>query len=51
MDHDPLPRVATQSVLKTMESLRVSRKIGLKKLGKIYKQEIPTIFNFRGETN
>ena len=50
MDHDPLSRVATQSVLKFMESLRVSRKMGLKKLGKICKQEVPTFFSFRGET-
>ena len=37
-------RVATQSVLKFRESLRVSRKIALKKLGKICKQEVPTFF-------
>ena len=35
MDHDPL------SVLKFMDSLRVSKKIELKNLGKIYKQEVP----------
>ena len=38
MDHDPL------SVLKFRESLRVSRKIGLKNLGKIYKHRVPTFF-------
>ena len=35
VDHDPL------SVLKFMDSLRVSKKIELKNLGKIYKQEVP----------
>ena len=51
MDHDPLSRVTTQSVLKFMESLKVSRKMELKKLGKICKQEVfPTFFSFRGET-
>ena len=33
--------MAIQSLLKFRESLRVSRKIGLKKLGKICKQEAP----------
>ena len=42
-------RVTTQSVLKFMESLRVSKKMELKKLGKICKQ-VPTFFSFRGET-
>ena len=49
MDHNLLSRVAIQSDLKFMESLRDSRKIGLKKLGKIFKQEVPTFFSFRGE--
>ena len=44
MDHDPLSRVATQAVLKFMESLRVSKKLGLKNVGKIYKHEVPTFF-------
>ena len=44
MDHDPLSKVATQPVLKFMESLGVSRKVGLKKLWKICKQEVPTFF-------
>ena len=35
IQHEPLSWVTTQSVLKFRESLRVSRKIGLKKLGKI----------------
>ena len=43
-------RVATQSVLKFIESLRVSRKMGLKKLGKKCKQEVSTFFSFRGGT-
>ena len=36
--------MATQSALKFRESIRVSRKIGLKKLGKICKQEVPNFF-------
>ena len=44
-------RVATHSILKFRDSLRIPRKIVLKKLGKIYKQEVPTLFrSFRGET-
>ena len=35
-----MSRVATQPVLKFRGSLRVSRKIGLKKLGKICKQGV-----------
>ena len=38
IDHDPF------SDLQFMESLRVSRKIGLKNLGKIYKHRVPTFF-------
>ena len=51
IQHEPLSWVATQSVLKFRESLRISRKIGLRKLGKIYKQEVPNFFrSFSGET-
>ena len=42
-------RVTTQLVLKFRESLRVSREIALKKIGKIYKQDVPTFFrSFEG---
>ena len=37
-------RVTIQSVLKFRESLRVSREIALKKVGKMYKQGVPTFF-------
>ena len=48
--HEPFSWVATQSVLKCRQSLRVSRKIGPKKLGKISKQKVPNFFSFPGET-